>query len=87
MAYYSFTDKLVRGEPITIFNNGNMKRDFTYIDDIVHGIVNMVEKPPANEDTYALYNIGNNSPEDLLHFVEVLESCLIKEGIINRPGV
>lgn len=86
MAYYSFTNKLVRGEPITIFNNGDMKRDFTYIDDIVKGIVSMLDRPPAGSPPYALYNIGNNHPEDLLHFVETLENCLIKEGVIKKPG-
>lgn len=86
MAYYSFTDKLVRGEPITIFNNGNMMRDFTYVDDIVKGITHIIDCPPTGDDPYALYNIGNNKPENLLHFVEVLEACLIKEGIIRKPG-
>lgn len=86
MAYYSFTDKLVRGEPITIFNNGNMKRDFTYIDDVVEGVIRIIDKPPQEEEPYALYNIGNNKPEDLLHFVETLEICLINEGIIKEPG-
>ena len=86
MAYFSFTNKLVRGEPITIFNNGNMKRDFTYIDDIVNGIVNVLDAPPEGEDPHALYNIGNSSPVDLLHFVETLEGCLIREGVIREPG-
>lgn len=86
MAYYSFTDKMVRGEPITIFNNGDMKRDFTYIDDIVRGIINVLRRPPEGEDPAAVYNIGNNRPEDLLHFVETLESCLLKEGVIDRPA-
>ena len=87
MAYYSFTDKMVRGEPITIFNNGDMKRDFTYIDDIVRGIVSVLRRPPEGEDPAAVYNIGNNRPEDLLHFVETLESCLLKEGVIRRPAI
>lgn len=87
MAYYSFTDKMVRGEPITIFNNGDMKRDFTYIDDIVHGIVSVLRRPPEGEDPAVVYNIGNNRPEDLLHFVETLESCLLKEGVIRRPAI
>lgn len=86
MAYYSFTNKLVRGEPITIYNNGDMKRDFTYIDDIVEGIVRVLACPPDTEDPYAIYNIGNNCPEDLLHFVETLEQCLITEGMIKAPG-
>lgn len=86
MAYYSFTNKIVKGEPITIFNNGDMKRDFTYIDDIVQGILNMLDCPPKGVDPAVVYNIGNNRPEDLLHFVETLETCLIAEGIITCPA-
>lgn len=89
MAYFSFTNKLIRGEKIQIFNFGDMKRDFTYVDDIVTGIVNVMQKPPVeNEDgaLYKVYNIGNNKPEDLLYFVETLEECLIKEGIIDKPA-
>lgn len=89
MAYFSFTKKLVKGEKIQIFNFGDMKRDFTYIDDIVTGIVNVMGKPPVeNEDgaLYKIYNIGNNQPEDLLYFVETLEKCLINEGIIDKPA-
>lgn len=88
MAYFKFTDKLVRGEKIQIFNNGDMKRDFTYIDDIVTGIVNVMGKIPEETDDgakYKVYNIGNNSPEDLLNFVNILEKCLMKEKIINAP--
>lgn len=87
MAYFSFTNKLIKGEPIKIFNNGDMKRDFTYVDDIVQGIVNMLDCPPEGEDPAAVYNIGNNKPEDLLYFVETLEKCLVAEGIINKPAV
>ena len=86
MAYYSFTNKMVKGVPITIFNNGDMKRDFTYIDDIVQGILNMLCCPPEGADPAVVYNIGNNKPEDLLHFVETLERCLMAEGIITRPA-
>lgn len=86
MAYYSFTNRMVKGEPITIFNNGDMKRDFTYIDDIVQGILNMLNCPPQGADPAVVYNIGNNKPEDLLHFVETLERCLMAEGIITRPA-
>jgi len=86
MAYFSFTNKLVRGEPITIFNNGDMKRDFTYIDDIVEGIFNMLDRAPEGDNPAAVYNIGNNKPEDLLHFVEVLERCLMAEGVIAKPA-
>lgn len=89
MAYFGFTNKLVKGEKIQIFNFGDMKRDFTYVDDIVTGIVNVMKKPPVeNEDgaLYKVYNIGNNKPEDLLYFVETLEKCLMKEGIIDKPA-
>ena len=89
MAYFGFTNKLVKGEKIQIFNFGDMKRDFTYVDDIVTGIVNVMKRPPVeNEDgeLYKVYNIGNNKPEDLLYFVETLERCLMKEGIIDKPA-
>lgn len=89
MAYFKFTNKLVKGEPIQIYNNGDMKRDFTYIDDIVHGIVSVMQKSPDETEDgapYKIYNIGNNKPEDLLRFVEILEDCLIKEGIIAEKG-
>ena len=89
MAYFSFTNKLVKGEKIQIFNFGDMKRDFTYIDDIITGVVNIMSKTPSENEggvPYKLYNIGNNKPENLLYFVETLEKCLIKEGIIEKPG-
>lgn len=86
MAYFSFTDKLVRGETIRIFNGGDMKRDFTYIDDIVHCVMNMLCNPPVDLVPQKVYNIGNNHPEDLLFFVETLENCLMDEGLIKEPG-
>lgn len=89
MAYFKFTDKFVKGEPIQIYNNGDMYRDFTYIDDIVTGIVNVMQKSPSETEDgapYKIYNIGNNKPESLLRFVEILEQCLMKEGIIKEPG-
>jgi len=89
MAYFSFTDKIVKGETIKIFNNGDMKRDFTYIDDIVQGIENILCNPPARDEAGAqtkIYNIGNNNPEDLLYFVETLEKSLMAEGIISVPA-
>lgn len=79
MAYFSFTNKLVKGEKIQIFNFGDMKRDFTYIDDIITGVVNVMSKTPSeNEDgaPYKIYNIGNNKPENLLYFVERLKNAL-----------
>ena len=89
MAYFGFTDKIVNGKKIQIFNHGDMYRDFTYIDDIVTGVINLMKKiPEANEDgvQYKVYNIGNNKPESLMHFVETLERCLMKEGIIKKPA-
>lgn len=89
MAYFKFTNKLVKGEPIEIYNMGDMYRDFTYIDDIVKGIVNVMQKTPDETEDgapYKIYNIGNNSPESLMYFVETLEKCLINEGIISEPG-
>ena len=89
MAYFGFTNKLVKGETIQIFNYGDMKRDFTYIDDIVTGIVNVMGNPPAETvdgAPYKVYNIGNNKPENLLYFVETLEKLLLREGVIHRPA-
>ena len=79
MAYFGFTDKLVKNETIKIFNYGNCKRDFTYIDDIVKGIVEVMQRSPlSNVDgvRYKVYNIGNNKPENLLDFVEILQEEL-----------
>ncbi len=89
MAYFGFTNKLVNGEKIQIFNFGDMYRDFTYIDDIVTGVMNVMSKAPCVNDDgarYKVYNIGNNQPESLKVFVETLEECLIAEGVINKPG-
>ena len=89
MAYFKFTNKLVKGEPIQIYNMGDMYRDFTYIDDIVTGIVNVMQKTPDETEDgapYKVYNIGNNNPESLMYFVETLEECLIEEGIISEKG-
>jgi UDP-glucuronate 4-epimerase len=89
MAYFSFTNKMVRRQKIQIFNYGDMKRDFTYIDDIVTGVINVMGKIPAETEDgapYKIYNIGNNKPENLLYFVETLEKCLMAEGIIDWPA-
>ncbi len=86
MAYFGFTDKMVRGETIKVFNNGDLKRDFTYVDDIVTGICRLIPLPPTGNDPAEVYNIGNNNPEDLLHFIEVLEGCLMAEGVIDAPA-
>ena len=90
MAYFGFTNKLVKGEKIQIFNYGNCRRDFTYVDDIVEGIVRVMQKAPAKhvgEDglpvpPYAVYNIGNNQPENLLDFVKILQEELIRADVL-----
>jgi UDP-glucuronate 4-epimerase len=90
MAYFKFTNKLVKGEKIQIYNFGDMYRDFTYIDDIVTGVINVMNKAPEpNEDgvKYKLYNIGNNSPESLMDFVNILEQKLMKYDIIDTEAV
>lgn len=87
MAYYSFTDKLVKGETIEIFNYGKCKRDFTYIDDIVTGIITVMQRKPAADRSgvpYKLYNIGNNHPENLLEFVEILGQEMKGAGILPQ---
>jgi UDP-glucuronate 4-epimerase len=88
MAYFNFTNKMVKGQKIQVFNYGDMYRDFTYIDDVIKGMVNIIQKAPdANKDgvKYKIYNIGNNNPESLLNFVETLEKCLMSEKIIDKP--
>ena len=90
MAYFDFTNKLRRGETIEIFNYGNCKRDFTYIDDIIEGVIRVMQKPPerrTGEDglpipPYAVYNIGNNQPENLLEFVDILQQELVRAGVL-----
>jgi len=89
MAYFKFTNKLVKGEKIQIYNFGDMYRDFTYIDDIVTGVINVMQKAPKpNEEgvKYKVYNIGNNSPESLMDFVNILEHKLMKYGIIDTEA-
>ena len=92
MAYFGFTNKLVKGEKIKIFNFGNCKRDFTYVDDIVEGIICVMQGAPQRQTgqdglplpPYALYNIGNNSPENLLDFVQILQEELIRAGVLPK---
>ncbi|MBQ9942853.1 MAG: NAD-dependent epimerase/dehydratase family protein [Clostridia bacterium] len=92
MAYFGFTNKLLRGETIQIFNYGNCQRDFTYVDDIVTGVVNIMQHAPekaVGEDglplpPYMVYNIGNNSPENLLDFVDILQQELIRAGVLPQ---
>lgn len=90
MAYFGFTNKLVKGEKIQIFNYGNCKRDFTYVDDIVEGVIRVMEKAPVRQigedglpvPPYAVYNIGNNQPVNLLDFVDILQQELIRVGVL-----
>ena len=90
MAYFGFTDKLRAGKTIQIFNYGNCKRDFTYIDDIVTGVEKVMQKAPDRKNgedglpvpPYALYNIGNNNPENLLDFVQILSEELVRAGVL-----
>lgn len=90
MAYFGFTNKLVNGETIKIFNYGNCKRDFTYVDDIVEGVVRVMKRPPEKKNgedglpipPYAIYNIGNSNPENLLDFVQILSEELVRAGVL-----
>jgi UDP-glucuronate 4-epimerase len=97
MAYFLFTKAILAGEPINVFNNGEMARDFTYIDDIVEGVIRVIEQPPVPNPTwdksrpdsatswapYRIYNIGNNKQEKLMYFIEVLEDCLGRKAVKN----
>lgn len=90
MAYFGFTNKLVKGETIKIFNYGNCKRDFTYVDDIVEGVIRVMQKAPDRKNgedglplpPYAVYNIGNQNPENLLDFVQILSEELIRANVL-----
>ena len=92
MAYFGFTNKLIKGETIKIFNYGNCKRDFTYVDDIVEGVIRVMRGAPkraTGEDglpipPYAVYNIGNNNPENLLDFVNILQEELVAAGVLPK---
>ena len=92
MAYFGFTDKLVKGETIKIFNYGNCKRDFTYVDDIVEGVVRVIQHAPEKENgedglpipPYKVYNIGNSHPENLLEFVTILQEELVRAGVLPK---
>ena len=90
MAYFGFTNKLVKGDTIQIFNYGNCMRDFTYVDDIVEGVVRIMQGAPSRQTgedglplpPYAVYNIGNSQPENLLNFVDILQQELIRSGVL-----
>ena len=98
MSYFKFTKAILNGEKIPVFNSGNMKRDFTYIDDIVEGIARLIEKKPEqmqlpsiwSKAPYKIYNIGNNKPEELMHFISVIEEKIGKKAMIEflpmQPG-
>lgn len=97
MAYFSFTRAILAGEPIDVFNDGNMQRDFTYVDDVVEGVARVMERIPSPDPAwngghpdpgssyapYRIYNIGNNRPVELMRFIEVLEKCLGKKAAMN----
>ena len=85
MAYYKFADHIMQNEPIDVYNNGNLSRDFTYIDDIIHGIEALIIHPPIGEDNalHRIVNIGRSQPVNLLEFIETLEKCLGKKAIKN----
>ncbi len=85
MAYFGFTNKLIKGETIKIFNFGNCKRDFTYVDDIVEGVISVMQVAPAENENgarYKVYNIGNNDPVNLLDFVDILQQELVSAGVL-----
>lgn len=92
MAYFGFTNKLLKGEKIQIFNYGNCKRDFTYVDDIVEGICRVMQCAPAKENgedglplpPYKVYNIGNQQPENLLDFVDILQKELLRAKVLPK---
>lgn len=92
MAYFDFTKKLREGKKIQIFNYGNCKRDFTYIDDIVEGVIRVIVKPPKHElgqdglpiTPHAVYNMGNSQPVNLLDFVTILQEELVRAGVLNK---
>lgn len=102
MAYFSFSKRILAGEPIQVFNGGDMERDFTYVDDIVEGMIRVIDarpggnagqalsSPAVSTAPYRVYNIGNNTPVKLMHFIEVLESCLGKKATLEmapmQPG-
>ena len=93
MAYFSFTRKIVSGEPIPVFNHGDMRRDFTFIDDIVDGVLSCLDRPPGGNENgkrHRLYNLGNHRPERLLDFIAALEAALGRKAVLEllpmQPG-
>ena len=92
MAAFIFAHKILKGEPIPVYNNGDMRRDFTYVDDIVAGLLACLDRPPATNDAppCRVYNLGNNRSEPLMRFIQVLERAFEKKAIVNflpmQPG-
>jgi UDP-glucuronate 4-epimerase len=96
MAYFKFVKAIAENKPIDVYNFGKMQRDFTYIDDVIEGVVRVIEKPPQSDSEtssavpYNIYNIGNNSPVELLTFIEVVEAAMGKTAVKNllpmQPG-
>ena len=90
MAYFSFTQAILAGRPIDVFNEGKMRRDFTYIDDIVEGVIRVLDRPLVGVPPHALYNIGNHEPVELMQFIDTLEAALGKKAICRflpmQPG-
>ena len=81
MAYYLFAEAISNNKPLKVFNNGEMKRDFTYIDDVVNGLIRVIEKDIDNRKNYKIYNLGNNKPESLNYFISIIEMNM---GIISK---
>ncbi|WP_115461207.1 NAD-dependent epimerase/dehydratase family protein [Winogradskyella aurantiaca] len=90
MAYFSFTNKIYQGEEIQVFNEGNLSRDFTYIDDVIDGIINLIDKLDHIDDNYKVYNLGNNAPVRLIDFINTLEKSIGKKANLKmypmQPG-
>jgi nucleoside-diphosphate-sugar epimerase len=92
MAYFGFTNKLLKGETIQIYNYGNCRRDFTYVDDIVEGVIRVMQGAPERKNgedglpvpPYAVYNIGGGQPENLLDFVQILQEELLRAGVLPQ---
>jgi UDP-glucuronate 4-epimerase len=90
MAYFSFTRAILAGEPIPVFNEGNLERDFTYIDDVVAGVLAALERPADSAQPHRIYNLGNNNPEPLMHFIKTIETALNCKAMLDfqpmQPG-
>ena len=96
MAMWMFADRILKGQPIPVFNNGQMRRDFTYVDDIVAGVIRCIDTPPADDGAvkaggstapHRLYNIGNNRSEDLMRMIALIEECCGKKAVIDFKGM